>query len=382
MRSPLPPVTAEPGARAPSAPPPAREPLDWSQLWYPGPSREFTDAELARAGSDRPSRTVLMVAGVNLASAAAAFTTLLGSPVVIGASLLLLLLSLLPVQRAARWLWARPTRRRLLQATLAMIGGFFVLAVGLRVVGLERELQHSLVVCGGVIVLVCAIGFWLLTLVRAQQIASRLRELDERERAVDMARQLATAQIQPHFLFNSLASLQHWVDAGDARAAPLLQSLTGYLRATLPLFKRERLTLGEELDAAARYLEVMQARLGERLRFHIEADAATRARLLPPGLLLTLVENAVEHGVQPALHGAEVHIRATQDGGGLQVEVADTGAGLPLQPVDGLGLANTRARLAQAYGDAARLTLERRPEGGTLARLALPAGADGGVAPG
>jgi len=355
-------------------PPSAAEAFDWSQLWYPGPTREFSDAELARGGQQRPSRSFLVVAGVNLFSAALAFATLMRGELML-LPLLMGLAALYPVYRTSLWLWARPTRRRLLQATLAAIGGFAALVVLLRLSGLPAELRHALVVGSGIIVMLCAVGFWLLTLVRAQQIAARLRELDERERAIDMARQLATAQIQPHFLFNSLASLQHWVDGGDARAAPLLRSLTGYLRATLPLFSRERLTLGEELDAAARYLEVMQARLGDRLHFGIEADAAARALAVPPGLLLTLVENAVEHGAQPALHGAEVRVLARHSAGRLCIEVLDSGAGLPARPQDGLGLANTRARLAQAYGAAACLTLERRPEGGTCARLDVPTAA-------
>jgi hypothetical protein len=112
----------------------------------------------------------------------------------------------------------------------------------------------------------------------AHQIEARLRELAEQQRALDMARQLAAAQIQPHFLYNALASLQHWVQAKDDRAAPMLAALTGFLRATLPLFNRERLALGDEAEAARQYLAVMQLRLGERLRASVTIDPAAHAQ--------------------------------------------------------------------------------------------------------
>ncbi|NRF66310.1 histidine kinase [Aquincola sp. S2] len=346
--------------------------IDWSQLWYPGPTRVFSDAELARAGGDRPSRTLVVVVLINVALVVQGLLQVW--PAQQMPRLLALLVGLLwPAWHVALALWRRPTRRRLALASVGagVVCTLLIMALKWRLAGdpsLRWFINTTFIVLLG-----CTVGFLFVTLYRGHQIDARLRELAEREQAIDMARQLATAQIQPHFLFNSLASLQHWVDAGDPRASSLLQSLTGYLRATLPLFKRERLTLGEELDAAARYLEVMQARLGERLRFVIHADAAARAQPLPPGLLLTLVENAVEHGVGPSIAGAEVQITARRDGERVVVEVRDSGAGLPARLDEGLGLSNSRARLAQAWGEAARLTLLPQPAGGTCARLELPA---------
>lgn len=347
------------------------ERIDWSQLWYPGPRRTFTAAELARAGGDRPSRTFVMILAVNAIAPATLVLQLAPASVVWTLAVLLLLMTA-AAWRIAMTLWRAPSRQRLLQTSLGLVGFFLVSVLVARGAGLPAADSRWLgnVVAGSVAL--AAVALWFVTSFRAHQIEARLRELDERERAIDMARQLATAQIQPHFLFNSLASLQHWVDSGDPRASSLLRSLSGYLRATLPLFKREKLTLGEELDAAARYLEVMQARLGERLRFSIDAEADARAQAVPPGLLLTLVENAVEHGVGPSLSGADVHVAARRDGDSLVVEVSDSGAGLPAVVIEGVGLANSRARLAQAFGDAGRLQLLPRPEGGTVARLTMP----------
>ena len=209
-------------------------------------------------------------------------------------------------------------------------------------------------------------------------IEARLREIDERERAVGMALQLASAQIQPHFLFNSLASLLHWVQAKDDRAAPMLQALTGFLRATLPLFNQPRLALGDEAQAAAQYLEVMRLRLGDRLQYRLAIEPAAAGAQVPPGLLLTLAENAVEHGVMPSLRGASIEVTARRVGDELQLTVTDTGPGLPPEradgkwPADGVGLANTRARLAQAFGARAGLSLANAPSGGCVAAIHLP----------
>jgi LytS/YehU family sensor histidine kinase len=225
---------------------------------------------------------------------------------------------------------------------------------------------------GTALTLMAAVVWWFVAVYRAHQIESRLRELAERERALDMARQLAAAQIQPHFLFNSLASLQHWVQAKDDRAAPMLDALTAFLRATLPLFNRQRLALGDEAEAVRQYLEVVRLRLGDRLRYGISVDPAAASAQVPPGLLLTLVENAVEHGVMPSLSGAEVRVAASVQGGQLTVSVHDTGPGLAADAEHGVGLANSRERLQQAFGAAALLTLENAPDGGCIARIACP----------
>lgn len=357
----------------------ARRPerIDWSQLWYPGPTRVFTDEELARAGGDRPSRTFLVMLAISLIVVAQAL--LQHAPDGEVARLTGLLAAVAVANyRGGMWLWRDPSRRRLMILTMSCMAAFVVFAFGLRwrlPAGAARDwlLYTSAGACN-----FTALGFWFIAVYRSQQVEARLRELDERDRAIALTRQLATAQIQPHFLFNSLASLQHWVDTRDERAGPMLNSLTAYLRATLPLFDRQTLTLGEELEAARRYLEVMQARLGSRLRFEIRAEPATLGAALPPGVLLTLVENAVEHGVSPQLSGGQVRVSAhIEAGGALSLQVVNDGPGLPPSGAVGgeghVGLANTRARLAQAFGDLASLTLSNVPEGGCCVMLRLPA---------
>jgi LytS/YehU family sensor histidine kinase len=221
------------------------------------------------------------------------------------------------------------------------------------------------------------LGLWFIIVYRHQFIASRLRELDERDKSLEMARRLAAAQLEPHFLFNTLAGLQHWVQTQDERAAPLLAALTGYLRATLPLFDRPLLAAADELVAIERYLQVMQARLGPaRLRFRIEVGEAARRVLLPPGLLLTLVENAVQHGVEPLIAGGEVVLRGSvldsAAGDEALFEVMDTGSGPAADLREGVGLGNVRQRLALTCGPRARLVIAPAAGGGCRAEIRVP----------
>jgi len=345
--------------------------IDWSQLWYPGPRRAFTPDEMARAGGDQPSPTLVATAVANVAllaflalqlapaSQTARLTGVLAAMAVLGAA-------------AARWLWRRPWRRPLMWVSLAtmLLSALFALALRGRVPDREERYAVALVVSIGGALLV--LGLWFLVVWRAQQIEHRLREQAERERAVEMARRLAAAQLEPHFLFNTLASLQHWVHTGDARAAPMLDALVGYLRATLPMFNRPLQPLADELEAVRRYLEVMAARFGARLQWAVDVPAALHAVPLPPGLLLTLVENAVVHGIEPRIGGGRLQLQARRVGGHVMIEVLDDGPGPVPGAQDGVGLANCRERLALACGKHATLTLTTAAAGGALASVQLP----------
>ncbi|MBL8307053.1 MAG: histidine kinase [Rubrivivax sp.] len=349
----------------------AHDRIDWSQLWYPGRKQPFSADELARAGSDGFSATLVAVSTMTFAIVA--FLVLLIAPSSQTARLTGLLVAMAVLtHQAARWLWKNPWRRRLLLVTLGVSFVLGLLVGGIRVRTPDGETRNAagllLGVCGGVI----PVLLWFLAVWRANQIESRLREQDEREKAIEMARRLAAAQVEPHFLFNTLASLQHWVQTKDDRAGPLLASLTGYLRATLPLFNRPLVAAGQELVAVRRYLEVMQSRLGGRLTFGVAVEAALEQALLPPGLLLTLVENAVLHGIEPQLAGGRVDVAARRDGAAVAFTVTDTGAGLAPGQAEGTGLANLRQSLQLAFGPAGTLTLAVPPEGGCRAEIRCP----------
>ena len=346
--------------------------IDWRQLWCPGPSRVFTPAEMAAAGSDAPSPTLVVAAGINAATVV--FVALQLAPPEETARITAAFVALaVMATSAARFLWSHPTRRRLLQVSLGIAAAMVLLVLGARWRIADAGQLHGVALTIGIGSALLVTMLWFLVVWRSQQIEGRLREQTEREKAIEMARRLTGAQLEPHFLFNTLASVQHWVQTRDERASTLLQALTGYLRATLPLFDRPLLATGLERVAVERYLQVMQARLGEdRLAWRVDIDADAAVALLPPGILLTLVENAVVHGVEPLLAGGSIELRGRRDGGDVVFDIVDNGPGPGTSPVDGVGLANVRERLALVSGTGSRLDLAAMPGGGCHAQVRLP----------
>jgi sensor histidine kinase YesM len=217
----------------------------------------------------------------------------------------------------------------------------------------------------------------LVTFVAYHWFGAKARAIDAERRATAAQLKLLQAQIEPHFLFNTLANVHSLIDQDAAKARAMLGAFTDYLRASLGGLRRDEVTLGEELALAEAYLRVQATRMEERLRFSIEADDATRRTPLLPLLLQPLVENAVQHGLEPQLEGGSVSVRARTEGGAVVVEVRDDGRG-PDAPAEaarrrgaGLALGNVRERLAARFGSDASLTLApARP--GTLATLRLP----------
>ncbi|HEY1090051.1 MAG TPA: histidine kinase, partial [Burkholderiaceae bacterium] len=181
------------------------------------------------------------------------------------------------------------------------------------------------------------------------------------------------AQIEPHFLFNTLANVKRLYETTPERGRDMLRSLIDYLRAALPSMRRQDSTLDQELSLVRSYLTILQMRMGERLSFSIDADQALLAARMPPMVLPTLVENAIKHGLAPLPEGGRIEIDARQlSGGALSVEVRDNGAGFTGGSGSGVGLANTRARLAALFGESAALELEAAAPRGVIARLRMP----------
>ncbi len=215
--------------------------------------------------------------------------------------------------------------------------------------------------------------------VRERLAEARTRELQfalERSRlekqALDARLALLQAQIEPHFLFNTLANVQALVEAGSPRAAPVLQSLIDYLRAAMPRLHAGPATLAQELTLVRAYLALMQMRMPDRLQFVVDVDPALPALPFPPMALLTLVENAIRHGIDPLEQGGLIELRARRQGSGWYVEVCDDGAGIDPHRAPGTGLTNLRERLAGAFGADARLDLHERRPRGVCARIELP----------
>lgn len=218
---------------------------------------------------------------------------------------------------------------------------------------------------------------------RAQHVSIANRKLSEAKNESDIARQLTEtklrmlqAQIEPHFLFNTLASAQQLATKGAPEAAKLIGHLVRFLRIAIPSMRDERGALQREFEQIAAFLAIMQTRMGERLRFTVTAPPELADFSLPPALAMTLVENAIKHGIEPARDGGEVSVSAARVGQQLIVTVADTGVGLLATPEkevgSGLGLANITQRLQAIYGGAAKLALRENSPHGCIATLSLP----------
>ena len=184
--------------------------------------------------------------------------------------------------------------------------------------------------------------------------------------------QMLEAQIEPHFLFNTLAHVTRLYETDHEAGARMLANLKSYLAVALPQMRATDSTLGRELDHAKAYLEIQQIRMGRRLAFATDVDQSLRTARLPPLMLLTLVENAIKHGLTPQPGGGRVDIRASVQTEHLHVAVADTGQGFTKSAGGGTGLANIRARLAAQFGPNAKLALALNSPSGVIATITLP----------
>lgn len=215
-------------------------------------------------------------------------------------------------------------------------------------------------------------GQGLRALAREQALASA----ETQRREAELRLSVLAAQVEPHFLFNTLAGVRSAIATDPARASEMIDRLVAYLRASIPRLRHDGAadsTLGQQLEQVRAYLGLMAARM-PRLRFELHAPPALLQAHCPPLMLISLAENAVKHGVEPKMGAARVRVDArVADDGRLEVCVADDGVGFgPGTAGTGLGLANIRERLSQLYGGHAALALRARPDGGMAAVLTLP----------
>lgn len=226
----------------------------------------------------------------------------------------------------------------------------------------------SFLLCGALLSL---LSLWRLRAeLRAQRLKQQMSEAQLR---------LLQAQIEPHFLFNTLANVQGLIDYEPALARRMLDAFTDYLRASLQQLRATDVPLSQELELVQSYLTVMQCRMGKRLQFKLDLPAELANARVPPLLLQPLVENAIHHGLEPQVQGGLLHLRAMLQGEGLRIEVEDDGVGLTQsqqrsRPGHGVALKNIRERLQVAYGALSALELGPGAEGrGTCVVLKLPA---------
>jgi len=195
------------------------------------------------------------------------------------------------------------------------------------------------------------------------------------KQAVEAELKMMQAQVEPHFLFNTLASVQYLTETDPKEASRLLGHLLAYLRAALPQLRTTTTTLGQEVALIEAYLNVFKTRMGPRLEFAIAVPETLRSHPFPPVLLISIVENAITHGLEPQAAGGTVRIEAMRAGDSLRVVVTDTGRGIgngASRAGHGVGLANVRERLAALYGERGHYTLEDAPPQGARSTIEIP----------
>ncbi|MBK8284844.1 MAG: histidine kinase [Ahniella sp.] len=213
--------------------------------------------------------------------------------------------------------------------------------------------------------------------VKAWRDTEALKAVREARAESEVKLSLLQSQVEPHFLFNTLAAVRVALRASPAEAEALLDALIDYLRATIPKLRagaaQPESLLGEQLDLAGHFLRLMQLRMGQRLTVSIDCPDDLRKMPFPPLLLLSLVENAIKHGVEPKPGAVSIRVDVLAGTTDVTVRVTDDGVGLSASTLGGgVGLENVREHLRTRFGDRARLDLQSQAEGGTVASITVP----------
>jgi signal transduction histidine kinase len=283
------------------------------------------------------------------------------------------------VNAASPWEKTHPIWRLVFAVAIGAVAGcaLMILVKGYSLADMRAEPHRfAMTLLGGFTTGLFVSLFFLLKFREARTRTEIVRSEADRnllsKQAIEAELKLMQAQIEPHFLFNTLASVQYLTETDPPKAGLMLGHLLAYLRAALPQLRSGSSTLGQEVDLASAYLSIMQMRMGSRLSFGVDIPAALRPHPFPPMLLMSVVENAIKHGIEPQAESGEVRIGARLVEGALCVEVTDTGRGLAGSPGKGIGLSNLRERLKALYGQRSRFSLEGLAPRGARASIEIP----------
>ena len=216
---------------------------------------------------------------------------------------------------------------------------------------------------------------------REQMARSRSRLQEERIQRLTTEKQMAEthlkllqAQIEPHFLYNTLANILSLMETDIGQARAMLTDLSRYLRATLVRTRQTRTTIGQEMAVVQSYVNIFQRRMGDRLTCRVAVPEHLHSHPFPPLVVQPLVENAIRHGIEPLIEGGEITVQVEEADDKLRVRVMDTGRGIAggSHPDGGLGLTNIRERLEAIYGSQARLIMEENRPSGIKATIEVP----------
>ena len=209
---------------------------------------------------------------------------------------------------------------------------------------------------------------------RAKVATATAAEESLKRQLVEAQLKMMQAQVEPHFLFNTLASVDYLIETDPKTASKMQKNLIQYLRAALPQMREGSTTLGKEVHLCRAFLEILKFRMEDRLQYTVIVPQGLQSAQFPPMMLQSLVENSIKHGLEPKPEGGSLTISGDIANGKLRVTVADTGLGFAVadEPGTGVGLANVRERLAALYGGAARLSIEANSPTGTIVTIEVP----------
>ncbi len=263
------------------------------------------------------------------------------------------------------------------------LGGFIGVTIANEIIGYDFKLLIAEYPALPLILFSCTLVFGTIvsyylyarSTIAENKIALReaaLQQLAAEKQLTETHLKLLQAQIEPHFLFNTLSNILSLIDDEPQQAKTMLENLTQYLRASLKRTRQEQTTLGDELELLHTYLNIYTIRMGERLRYRIEVPKTLHALSLPPLLLQPLVENAIKHGLAPQLEGGTIHISAFAKKDRLDISIVDTGKGFQEQQGTGMGLNNVKARLQAIYGNQAKIIIRQNTPCGVQVNLSIP----------
>jgi sensor histidine kinase YesM len=335
--------------------------------------------------------SIIGIIAVNLSLAAVASQlpwnmSFLEAAILINVLVFMLLWAVLTVWFGYRKFHGKLLRYIFIAPALALIGAFVGAGAADLIKGgnafdwlIDNAKIRHIVVASMVLGFLYALFTSVIVHLRNREYAALAVKLELERRESDLSCQLAESrlkmlqlQIEPHFLFNTLGSAQQLARVKAPEAARLIDDLIKFLRAATPSMRDEYSTLADDAAMVNAYLAIMKTRLGARLRFSVSIPQELESFRLAPGMLITLVENAIKHGIEPYAPGGEIRVTAVRQDSQVRISVADTGAGLGTTPGQGIGLANIRERLDLMHCDRARLCLAENTPRGFVACLELP----------
>jgi sensor histidine kinase YesM len=230
-----------------------------------------------------------------------------------------------------------------------------------------------------VISLVISLVMALLWKRRSEELIAQIALAEEQERAEAAQRaameanlRALQAQIEPHFLFNTLANVTSLIHSKPDDAKRMLEDFIAYLRATLASTREQHTTLGGEFDMMRKFLSILEIRMGHRLHANVDLPDDLSGVTIPPMLLQPLIENAIKHGLEPKMEGGSVTLKAEQMGDSIKISVIDTGLGFSNKPSNGIGLKNVRERIEKLYGAKGGVSIEENQPSGTRVVVTIP----------